>query len=370
MGVRDRSIAVRHLFSFFILIALPTLVVILLSGYAFRREIVRITTEQRFGALEQTATALDSGMQDIALMASALIHDRALMEKSLSYVRARAPGDRYVISVSLDAIFNRFFVLTKQLGAFYVFFTDGGDPYVCRNDTNVGWTDGEIRNLIEAGAKRPGFIEFLDTVGSPTAGGSYRPSVSLVVDPSKSTGMPTGVKSLFLSFKLSGLDDFIGQRNDISRNNGKYISHTFLVGKNGIVLASADRSLVGKPFEDVKRELGPGYLVMDRPVDSPQWKIAEAIDIKSLTQNVDRLMWYIYAALAVMLVLFVRYNFVFFSQMVSPLNELVREMATVAKGNFSARVEPSGFPELDRLGDSFNAMVSEIDHLTSEIKDE
>jgi nitrogen fixation/metabolism regulation signal transduction histidine kinase len=56
--------------------------------------------------------------------------------------------------------------------------------------------------------------------------------------------------------------------------------------------------------------------------------------------------------------------------MVSPLNELVREMATVAKGNFSARVEPSGFPELDRLGDSFNAMVSEIDHLTSEIKDE
>jgi two-component system sensor histidine kinase YesM len=370
MGVRVRSIAVRHLSSFFLLIALPTLAVILFSGYAFRQEIIRITTEQRYGVLEQTASGLDSRTQDIALMASALIHDRALIERSLAYVSASSSKERYLVTVSLDGIFNRFFILTKQLGSFYVFFTDGSGPYVCRNDTNVSWSDDEVRNLISAGAKRPGFIEILDTVGSPDSGGSYRPAVSIVVDPSKSTGLPTGVRSIFLSFKLSALDDFIEQRNDVSRNSGKYISHSFLVGRNGTVLASGDRRMVGKIFADVKKELGSGYLVMERSVDSPQWIIAEAIDIKSLTQNVDRLMWYIYAALAVMLVLFVRYNFVFFSQMVSPLNELVREMDTVAKGNFSARVEPSGFPELDKLGASFNVMVSEIDHLTSEIKAE
>lgn len=367
---REYTIASRHLFSFLVFIALPALLVLLISGFMFRGEIVRITTEQRYGALEQTAGSIDSGMQEFALMASALINDRALMEKSLEYTGAKTANGRYTVTLSLDNIFNRFFILTKQLGSFYVFFRDGSGPYVCRNYAGVSFSREELRSFVEEGGKRPGFIKFIDAIGPRTAAGDGNPVVSLVVNPSRSAAQDTGIQSLFLSFALSELADFVDQTNDISRSRGKYQSSSFLVGRNGVVLASSDAKMVGRNFSDVRAELGRRYLVMTQPVDTPQWTIAEAINLRSLTGRVDALMWYFYAALAALLVLFLRYNALFFAQIVNPLNELVREMDTVAKGNFSARVEPCDFPELNKLGDAFNLMVSEIDALTSEIKSE
>jgi two-component system sensor histidine kinase YesM len=56
--------------------------------------------------------------------------------------------------------------------------------------------------------------------------------------------------------------------------------------------------------------------------------------------------------------------------MVRPLKALAREMETVARGNFTARVEPCEFQELNKLGNAFNLMVAEIDLLTTEIKAE
>lgn len=367
---RDHSIAGRHLSSFLVLIALPTLLVILFSGYIFRKEIIRIATEQRYGVLEQTADSLDAGMQDVALTASALINDRTLMAKSAEFVRAQSADQRYLITLSLDNTFNRFFILTKQLGSFYVFFDDGSGPYICRNYEGVNFSPAELDAFIVAGDERPGFVRFLDIIGPSDGDSGERLVVSLVVNPPPSSGHATGVRSLFLSFALSELEDFIEQKNDVSRNSGKYLSTAFLVGQNGIVLASGDRSMIGRSFGDVKKELGKKHLIMERPVATPRWTIAEAINIRSLTQKVDMLMWYVYAALVLMLFLFLRYNTLFFAQIVNPLKALAKEMDTVAKGNFSASVEPCNIPELDELGDSFNLMVSEIDLLTSEIKSE
>lgn len=367
---REYTIAARHLSSFLVFIALPTMLVLLISGFVFRSEIVRITTEQRYGALEQTARGIDSGVQGFALIASSLVNDRTLMEKSLEYARSNSANDRYRVTLSLDNIFNRFFILTKQLGSFYVFFRDGSGPYVCRNYAGVSFSRAELDSFIGEGSIRPGFIKFIDAIGPTVSAKSDNPVILLVVNPSPSAAKDTGVKSLFLSFVLSELADFIDQTNDFSRNNGKYLSTTFLVGQNGVVLASSDAKMKGKKFAAIRAELGRRYLVMTQPVDTPQWTIAEAIDLHSLTRRVDTLMWYFYAALAIMIVLFLRYNALFFAQIVNPLNEIIREMDTVAKGNFSARVEPCDFPELNKLGDAFNLMVSEIDLLTSEIKAE
>ena len=367
---RDNSIATTHLFSFLLLIAFPTLLAIFFSGYIFRKEIIRITTEQRYSALDQTAAGLNAGMQEFALMASSLIHDRTLMNRTLEYVRTTSADKRYCLTLSLDDIFNRFFILTKHLGSFYIFFTGDTDFYICRNYAGVNFSEEEMNTFVAVGNARPGFVQFLDAIAPANALYTDIPVVSLVVTPSSDNTSDTGINTLLLSFDLSELADFIDQKNDISRKNGKYISFSFLVGKNGAVLASGDRSMIGKPFDEVKERLGNRYLIMEKSVDTPQWTIAEAINLHSLTQNVDRLMWYIYMALILMLVLFLCYNSLFFAQIVNPLNELVKKMGTVAKGNFSARVEPCQFPELNKLGDTFNLMVGEIDILTSEIKAE
>ena len=78
---------------------------------------------------------------------------------------------------------------------------------------------------------RPGFIKFIDAIGPKSPAESDNPVVSLVVNPAPSAAKDTGVKSLFLSFALSEIADFIDQTNDFSRNTGKYLSTTFLVGR-------------------------------------------------------------------------------------------------------------------------------------------
>lgn len=365
-----RSIASRHIRSFLLLIALPTVVVILLTGYFFRKEIVRITSEQRYAALVQMAASLNSTMQEFEIIASALIHDRSLMGQTLDYIGTASSDQRYRITLSIDEIFNKFFILTKQLGSFSLFFADDSKPYLCRNYSGINFTPEKMDEFVRIGAEKPGFVLFLDTVSSGYETYPDRPVVSMVVNPPTNRGYVTGVKSLVLSFDLVELADFIGQKADPSRNNGKYISHTFLIGKNGIVLATRDKSLTGRPFGEIRARLGNRYLIMERPIETSGWTIAEAISVRSLTRTVDTLMWYVYGAMLLIVLLFIRYNSQFFAQIVKPLNTVIREMDAVATGNFTVRVEPCDIPELDKLGDSFNLMVAEIDALTSEIKNE
>lgn len=367
---RDHTMALRHISAFLLLIALPTLIVMLLSGYLFRKEIVRITTEQRLGALEQTAGGLDSGIQDFSLMASALIHDRALMEASYEYATSRSPDRRYRISTSLDAIFNRYFILTKQLGSFYLFFRDGSGPYVCRNYSGSKFSRGEMDAIIGEGNRVPGFVQILDSVAPGGESTMDRPVLSLVINPVAEREYRTGVGTLLLSFDLASVSEFLSHATASPQEGGKDFSVSFLIGRSGAVLASSDKSLEGLPFDEVRSKLGRKYLIIEKSVDTPRWTIAEAINLHSLTRNVDRFMVYGYGALALIVCLFLWYNTLFFAQMVRPLRALAREMETVARGNFTARVEPCEFQELNKLGNAFNLMVAEIDLLTTEIKAE
>jgi len=367
---RDYTIAARHLASFIGFIVVPTMAVFLLSGYAFRREIIRGTTEQRSGALEQTADSIESGLQGFAIMAAALMNDRDLAATSLAYANAAGPDERYLRTLDLDSIFNHFFVLSRDLGAFYLFFDGMAPPYVNRNYAGVNFSSRELASFSAAAAARPGVLRFIDAVGSRASPPGSSPVVLFSVNPSPYGKANTGVRTLFCSFVLGDLTDFIDQKNGLSRGNGKYRSANFLVGSDGSVLASSDPGAVGKSFAEVKREMGRQYLVMEKSVDTPGWTVAEAISIRSLTQRVDALMLWFFAAFGLMVLLSLRYNALFYKQIVNPLNEVVREMDAVAKGNFDTRVEPSAIPELARLGSAFNLMVGEIDLLTTEIKEE
>jgi sensor histidine kinase YesM len=333
------------------MIALPTILVILLTGYIFRMELVRKTTQQQVAALGQSAASLDSGMQEFAIIASSLIHDRSLMKKTLEYVSTLSADQRYLITVSMDDIFNKYFILTKHLGSFSVFFTENGPPYVCRNFNGINFKLDEIEKFLATGKTRPGFVVFADTITSGDERNSVNPDnpvVSLVVNPAPGPGNATGIRTLLVSFDMAEIAAFIEQKN---------ISQTFLVGQSGLVIAARDRAMIGRPFKTIRAELGSRFVMMEHQLETPGWTIAEAVSVSSLTRTVDMLMWYVYASL-------------FFAQIVKPLDTVIREMDAVSKGNFSAKVEPCDFMELNKLGDSFNLMVAEIDTLTSEIKKE
>ncbi len=361
--MKEYSIASRHIQSFLLLIALPVLIFMLVSGYVFRQEIVDMTAAQREAAISQSAGSVNAELERMSIVASSLIHNRTLMNRSLEYVKTSSQEQRYEISFSFEEIFNTYFLLSKQLAAYYLFFSV---PFVSRN-----YYSGTTLSLASAfdyynlAAAAPGSVIFPDTLASDTGGPVM---VSLAVAPPARADHDTGVEMLVITFMVNELNDFIRQKHNSGGTPA--VSHTFLVGRNGMILSASDPSNIDLRFSDIYGTFGRSYIVMQTPINASGWTLIEAISIRSLTQRVDIILYILCIAMVLIVVLFIGYNSLFFRRILKPLNIVISEMASVAKGDFSVKVPASSFTELNRLNDSFNVMVTEIGSLTREIKNE
>ncbi|MDR2897289.1 MAG: histidine kinase, partial [Spirochaetaceae bacterium] len=369
--MKEYSIASRHIRSFLLLIALPVLVFMLVSGYIFRREIVEMTAAQREATISKIADSVNAELERMSIVASSLIHNRTLMNRSLEYAESGSLEQRYEISFTLEEIFNTYFRLSRQLAAYYLFFSDRSAPapFVSRNYYGgVTLSTEAAAEYSELAAAVPGSVVFPDTLAAAKGGQAM---VALAVAPPERNNYATGVGTLVVTFVVNELNDFIQQKHESrSVQSAEYISHTFLVGRNGIILAAGNPESVGQPFHSIHRTFGRSYIVMQTPIDASGWTLVEAINIGSLTQRVNTIIYILSIAMILIVLLFIGYNTLFFRRILKPLNIVISEMAAVGKGDFSVQVPASSFAELNRLNDSFNFMVAEIGSLTQEIKNE
>jgi two-component system sensor histidine kinase YesM len=365
--MKEYSIASRHIRLFLILIAMPVLVFMFISSYVFRQEIIRMTAAQRDTTINTIADSVNTELERMSIVASSLIHNRTLMNSSLEYVETALPEQRYEIEFALDDIFNTYFLLSKQLAAYYLFFSDNSTPFVSRNYYGVNLSPPIAVDYSRAAAETPGSVIFQDSLASNN---NEPVMVSLAVAPPKRVDHDTGVGTLVVAFVLNELNDFIQQKHERGEISSKYISHTFLVGRNGIILTSSNLESVGQRFADIYKNYGRSYIVRQSAIRASDWTLIEAISIRSLTQRVDIILYILSIAMIFIILLFIGYNRLFFRRILNPLNIIISEMASVAKGNFSVKVPTSSFIELNKLNDSFNFMVAEIGSLTETIKNE
>jgi two-component system sensor histidine kinase YesM len=366
--MKEYSIASRHIRSFLLLIALPVLVFMFVSGYIFRQEIIDMTAAQRDAAISTIADSVNAELERMSIVASSLIHNRTLMNRSLEYVRTGNVEQRYEIAFTLEDIFNTYFLLSKQLAAYYLFFADQSAPFVSRNYYGgVSLTPASAAEHSLLAAATPGSVIFPDILSSDNSG---KLMVTLAVAPPKRADHYTGVGTLIVTFVVNELNDFIRQYRESGGTSSEYISHTFLAGRNGNILAASNSESVGLRFADIQQTYGSSYIVRQSPINASGWTLIEAISIRSLTQRVNIILYVLSIAIILIVLLFIGYNRLFFRQIVKPLNIVISEMALVAKGDFSVKVPASSFAELNKLNDSFNVMVAEIGTLTQAIKNE
>ncbi|MDR2477680.1 MAG: sensor histidine kinase [Treponema sp.] len=366
------SIATRHLRFFLLFISLPVLVMLALFGFLFRRQFVAMTTEQRKLTLQRHAASIDVDLRGMSIIASSLIHNAALMERSRAFVRAATSDQRYLVSSDMEKIFNTYSLLSRQLVGFHVIFNGESVPFVSRNYAGISLSAAGIASCVAAAEESPGLIAFPGSLnfshGQPAEVSAGWYIVSLAVAPPRNT-YNTGVRTLVVSFVINPLMDFIRQRNS-PMNAGRDISSSFLTGRDGVVLASSDTGLVGSDISEVERVYKKSYVVISAPVESSGWTLVEAINIRSLTQPINTILYILYIAVTVIALFFIRYNAFFFASIFTPLKTLSAKMETVANGDFSARAPASNYTELNKISESFNYMVEEISKLTGAIKEE
>jgi two-component system sensor histidine kinase YesM len=366
--MKEYSIASRHISLFLMLVALPVLIFMFVSGYIFRKEIVDITSAQRDAAISTIADSVNAELERMSIVASSLIHNRTLMNSSLAYVNTNYSEGRYEIAFSLRDIFNTYFLLSKQLAAYYLYFSDNSDPFISRNYYGGENLSNEAAaELSDFAAATPGSVIFSDTLTSENSGNAM---VTLAVAPPNRPDHDTGIGTLVVTFVVNELNSFIQQKHLGSGASAEYESHTFLAGRNGIILAASNPEIIGSRFSDIYGNYGRSYIVRQSPISASDWTLIEAISIRSLTQRVNIILYALVIAMILIGCLFTGYNSLFFRRILKPINLVISEMDSVAKGDFSVKVPSSTFAELNKLNDSFNFMVAEIGSLTKEIKNE
>jgi len=362
---KNHNIASWHLQFFLLFIALPVLLILTLFAFFYRYQIIENTKNQRELTLRQYASGINVELQNMSIIAASLIHNTTLMERSMALINASTAEQRYFVSSEIEKIFQNYSILSRQLVGFYM-IPEGQNPHITRNFAGIIFPRGEIETCIRMADANRGIISIPDSLyfsyGQPS--GWYVASLS--VSPSKG-GYATGVRTLIVSFVLNPLVDFFRQANvEPPQNSSDY----FLAGRGGKILASSQADCIGDDIESIPQRYGKSRIVIKAPVDISGWKVAEAINVRSLTRPLDIILYLLYLSLIVIVLLFIRYNTLFFARILSPLKHMVSKMEAVGSGDFSVRAESGDFIELNKMSESFNYMVEKISILTEAIKEE
>ncbi|MDR2305569.1 MAG: histidine kinase [Treponema sp.] len=373
---------------FLLFIALPVLLILILSGVLFRRHIIEIAENQWELTLQRYAAGIEVDLQSMSIIASSLIHNTTLMERSSEYINSKSAEQRYLVSLEIEKLFNTYFRLSRQLVGFHLYFSDEHIPLVFRNYSGIDLSNDETERAIAAAGSRRGFVVFPDNLNFNYGRQLNWYTISLAVSPPDKTHT-TGVRTLIVSFVVNSLMDFIrvegfNTRNTLergsfgaslligSRDAGRdsSVSDSLLFGRDGTVMASSNPEMLGARIEDIKNVYRKSCILISAPVDLTDWIIMKAVNINSLTRSINIILYILYFAVLVIVLFFIWYNTFFFSLILNPLRALMTKMEAVGNGDFSVRVPPGNFIELNRIGESFNFMVEEISVLTCAIKEE
>jgi len=195
------SVSRKHVFAFILLVAIPVLVVILVSSLLFRQEAIRIAREQSSEAAHLFAQNLTTEVTNYSFFTSALINDLNLQENARIFTTSEDPKIQFEATGGLQANVSWFFRFTSSVGSVFLFF-DEGKYLQYGNDSSSPLNPEIARALIDSTPDIYGEVYCLDTLKIPGSQPNKPPVMTMVVRPSKEDATRSNISAILISFKL------------------------------------------------------------------------------------------------------------------------------------------------------------------------
>ena len=357
--------------AFILMVALPSLAVSIALARLYLSVLQRTVAQQAQVTAEQVAENIQTETDNVAILASALIHDAELQQLAGAYAGSSGATARYLASRRLDEKLVSFFNYTKQVGAVVVFVKDG-TAYSYSNYPNLRGVASIDRSILAGAQADPGRVFLLDTLDAVTRNIGEKNMITLAVCPAREE--ESAIDAILVMFRVPYFDGLVGRWADpgsavviFGRSGKPILSSLPEVTTGGEVGALAQLAPVAEGAEAVRevRAGGSAWLATVLPMTSG-WTVVLLADRAVLSRRVTRYQWYLYPALALLGVLFLLYAEVFFARIAAPIRAMVGHMGRVGKGDYAVRASSQGIHELAELTHGFNAMVQEIERLLAE----
>jgi two-component system sensor histidine kinase YesM len=352
------------------LLVLPTIIIGVFINNVYMDTLIENSSQTLMQALRQITIGVNNELTRISLTASTISNDDGLMNLSKRWHNTSDIGEKLELSDEINAKLNFIFNNSGQVETIIFFFKDNG-LYNYKNEPIISEQDIKEMDWYREILKNRGNVKIMETLKSFTYNSMHQYVISACFSPD--THEAGSVEAIYFAFRLDNLESFYSGIK--IANKGKML----IVDNRNQILASSDSSIIGKNISDigftngiiqkgahVVNLDGQKALVSSDTISKTKWKVVNITKYEDLSEGVQKATRIVVLVILLMLLLFFVFSLMFFREIILPINNLMKKMKNVEKGNFDETIEVKRNDELYQLGESFNRMVRQIKRLITE----
>lgn len=355
--------------SFFALIVIPILFIILLSILIIRTMMVDSAVSNIRRAQDNIASALGSEVKDVSLRLSHFVYvnDNEII-KNAAKTNTKDVAERYRYTKILTESFHYAMVPVQDILSAVFYMKDGDHSYM-KDDITLGREELKASSWYQEALAEPNVVKvgFYDRSVTNSRKNAYTLTIAAGLSPGMDVDRDGVIEmaALFVSSQTGSLiKDY---------NKERILGSTLIADKSGNVIFDAEGTLALLP-RDISLEQpefryqvnGKRYMavVTEEPVTG--LKIISIVAYETLTRSFNRIAAVIVAVMLVLFALFYRFSSYFLKSIIEPIHNTVEGMRMVEEGNLLVHVEPNGQAELRLMIHSFNRMTRRLKQLMQE----
>ena len=302
----------RFNIAFIVLVCVPGLLVLVILSRLYFSALFSIVAGQTEAVADQIVLNMRNEVDGASILTSALFNDLELRSLADSYSRARSSGERLLVSNRLDDKLAGFFTYSNRLGAVNIYMKNGR-VYYYQNYPNIRSYEGLDPSVYAQARKEAGKVFILDQLTGPTGntGEKFMLSVAVCTTPQD---YDTEIDAILFRLRIPYFDDLRSPQQ--SGTAGAIV----IYGRDGRVLLTSLPETAGlsspeafgrkdseSPSFRRVRLGGHAWLASSLGLESTGWTVVVLVDQAAVMGRITAYQWYLYPALAVLVVLFVFY---------------------------------------------------------------
>lgn len=355
--------------SFFALIVIPILFIILISIIIIRTMMVDSAVSNLRRAQDNIASVLGGEVKDVSLRLSHFVYvnDNEVI-KNAAKTNTKDVAEKYRYTKILTESFHYAMVPVQDILSAVFYMKDGDHSYM-KDDITLGREELKASSWYQEALAEPNVVKvgFYDRSVTNSRKNAYTLTIAAGLSPGMDVDRDGVIEmaALFVSSQTGSLiKDY---------NKERILGSTLIADKSGNVIFDAEGTLALLP-RDIPLEQprfryqvnGKRYMgvVTEEPVTG--LKIISIVAYETLTRSFNRTATVIVAVTLILFVLFYRFSSYFLKSIIEPIHNTVEGMKMVEEGNLQVHVEPNGQAELRLMIHSFNRMTRRLKQLMQE----
>jgi len=300
------------------------------------------------------AEAINEETERLSLKVSALAFNRQFLKLVNEYSRSESMNRSFQIDREIENILDIYFDYSDEVISVFLFL-ENRPMYIYKNpalnDETEILSDDWYGKVID----NPNRVLLLDDLSYQRVSGTPSYRLAAAIRPQKDA--LSQIKAILVLFQSKSLENLLRTGN----NKNRYSLNSSV---GDVIFTDGFPDGIDKRIES-----GRDFLQYEVLIEKPGWALRNYMDIQEIRTPVFNSVLIFLILMSFITILFLIYSLSLMRQVIGPINESIKRMPMVERGDFSVRMDSSKIPELDKMARSFNNMVKEIQILTDEIRD-